>query len=47
VVALFTLGIWVPWVLVAAAACLGLLGLRWLGPRLPTDAIGVRHGVAP
>jgi len=47
VVALFTLGIWVPWVLVAAAACLGILGLRWLGPRLPTDAIGVRHGVAP
>jgi MFS family permease len=35
VVAMFTLGAWVPWVALACTTLLGLLGLRWLAGRLP------------
>jgi len=39
VVALFTVGPWVPWALLAVATTLGMLGLRWLAPRLPAHAV--------
>lgn len=41
VVGLFTVGTWVPWALVAAAACLAMIGLRCLAPRLPAHAVVV------
>ncbi|MDT7724263.1 MAG: hypothetical protein QOI21_839 [Actinomycetota bacterium] len=40
VVGLFSLAVWVPWALVAASACLAVLGLRWVTPRLPPRALG-------
>ena len=39
VVALFTLGPWVPWAVLAVATTFGGLGLRWLAPRLPEHAV--------
>jgi MFS family permease len=39
VVALFTVGPWVPWALLAVTTTLGMLGLRRLAPRLPTHAV--------
>lgn len=39
VVALFTLGAWVPWALLAVTTTIGMLGLRWLAPRLPEHAV--------
>lgn len=38
VVALFTLGAWVPWAVVSAAAVAGLVSLRWVSGRLPAHA---------
>jgi MFS family permease len=37
-VALFSLGDLAPWPVVAVASAVGLLGLRWLAPKLPTQA---------
>jgi MFS family permease len=39
VVALFTVGAWVPWALLAVTTTMGMLGLRWLAPRLPVEAV--------
>ncbi|WP_370945647.1 MFS transporter [Amycolatopsis sp. cg5] len=39
VAGLFSLAVWLPWVLVAACACLAVAGLGWLGPRLPEEAV--------
>ena len=39
VVALLAAGVWVPWAVVAAAAIGGAAGFRWLGARLPADAL--------
>jgi MFS family permease len=40
VVALFTLGVWVPWALVGGTTLVGLVGLRWLATRLPASRVG-------
>lgn len=37
-VALFSIGDLTPWPIVAAASAVGLVGLRWLAPRLPTHS---------
>jgi hypothetical protein len=39
VVALYSLAIWLPWLLVAASAGLAIVVLRWLAGRLPADAV--------
>ncbi|PFG48493.1 hypothetical protein ATK36_3586 [Amycolatopsis sulphurea] len=39
VVSVFHVSIWLPWVLVGVCACLAVLGLGRLGPRLPTGAV--------
>lgn len=39
VVSLFPVSIWLPWALVGVCACLAVLGLGRLGPRLPTGAV--------
>ncbi|WP_158880761.1 MFS transporter [Amycolatopsis anabasis] len=39
VVALFSVAVWAPWLLVAACAGLSAAGLRWLSPRLPEHAV--------
>ena len=39
VVALFTVGAWVPWAVLVVSTTLGMLGLRWLAPRLPAHAV--------
>ncbi|MBB4687428.1 MFS transporter [Amycolatopsis jiangsuensis] len=39
VVSLFSVSVWLPWVLVGVCACLAVLGLGRLGPRLPTGAV--------
>jgi MFS family permease len=39
VVALFAAGVWVPWLVVAAAAVAGACAFRWLGARLPAEAL--------
>jgi len=39
VVALFSVAVWVPWLLVAAAAGLAVLALRWLGNQLPARVL--------
>jgi Na+/melibiose symporter-like transporter len=39
VVALYSLAVWLPWLLVAASAGLAILVLRWLAGRLPADAV--------
>jgi Na+/melibiose symporter-like transporter len=46
VVALFEVGVWTPWLVVAASALLGWFGLAWLTPRLPAHATlaGTRQG---
>ena len=40
VVALFTLGAWAPWVVVALCAGCGAVAFRAFGARLPADAVG-------
>ncbi|WP_116048473.1 MFS transporter [Amycolatopsis palatopharyngis] len=42
VVALFSVAIWLPWVVVAAAAVAASVGLRALAPRLPPHAVDPR-----
>lgn len=42
VVALFAAGVWVPWLVIAAAATAGAGAFRWLGARLPADAVSAR-----
>jgi MFS family permease len=42
VVALFAVGVWVPWAVVAATAVAGAVAFRWLGTRLPAEALGTR-----
>ena len=37
VVALYSLAVWLPWLLVAASAGLAILVLRWLAGHLPAD----------
>jgi MFS family permease len=39
VVALFTVGLWVPWLIVGCCAVLAVVALRWLGRRLPAAAL--------
>lgn len=39
VVALFSVAVWIPWVLVAACACAAVVGLGRVGPRLPVEAV--------
>jgi Na+/melibiose symporter-like transporter len=39
VVALFSVAVWLPWLLVAAAAGLAILALRWLAGQLPAGAL--------
>lgn len=39
VVALFSVAVWLPWLLVAAAAGLAVLALRWLAGQLPARAL--------
>jgi hypothetical protein len=39
VVALFSVAVWLPWLLVGASAGLAVLVLRWLAGRLPADAL--------
>ncbi|WP_020663882.1 MFS transporter [Amycolatopsis benzoatilytica] len=39
VVSLFSVSAWLPWVLVGGCACLAVLGLGRLGPRLPAAAV--------
>src|SRR3984885_13108123 len=39
VVALFSLAVWLPWLLVGAAAGLAVLALRWLAGQLPARAL--------
>ncbi|MFI5607535.1 MFS transporter [Amycolatopsis sp. NPDC051903] len=39
VVSLFSVSSWLPWVLVGGCACLAVVGLGRLGPRLPRDAV--------
>jgi MFS family permease len=41
VVALYSLAVWLPWLLVGASAGLAILVLRWLADHLPADAV---HG---
>jgi len=40
VAGLFALAVWIPWVLVATSACLAGVGLHWVAPRLPPQALG-------
>ncbi len=44
VVALFSVAVWIPWVLVAACACAAVVGLGRVGPRLPTEAVSPGGG---
>lgn len=39
VVALFSVAVWLPWLLVGASAGLAVLVLRWVAGRLPADAL--------
>lgn len=39
VVALFAAAVWLPWLVVAGAAALGVAGLGWVAPRLPAHAV--------
>jgi MFS family permease len=39
VVALFAVAIWVPWSVVFLGACLAVVGLWWITPRLPRQAV--------
>jgi MFS family permease len=45
VVALFSVAVWLPWLLVGAVAGLAVLALRWLAGRLPAGAL--RPGSVP
>jgi MFS family permease len=40
VVALFAVGVWLPWLLVGVAAALAAVGFPWLGRRLPAEVDG-------
>lgn len=42
VVALYSVAVWLPWLLVGASAGLAVLVLRWLAGRLPADALRPR-----
>ncbi|OXM50933.1 MFS transporter [Amycolatopsis alba] len=44
VVALFSVAVWIPWVLVAACACAAVVGLGRVGPRLPAEAVSPTGG---
>ncbi|RSM66557.1 MFS transporter [Amycolatopsis sp. WAC 01376] len=44
VVALFSVAVWIPWVLVAACACTAVVGLGRVGPRLPAEAVSPTGG---
>lgn len=44
VVALFSVAVWIPWVLVAACACAAVVGLGRVGPRLPAEAVSPGGG---
>lgn len=46
VVALFAAGVWVPWLVVAACALAGAGAFRWLGARLPADALSAASSPA-
>ena len=46
VVALFSVAVWLPWLLVGAGAALAAATLRWLAGRLPADALRL-GSVAP
>lgn len=46
VVALFAAGVWVPWLVVAACAVTGAGAFRWLGTRLPADALSAASSPA-
>jgi len=39
VVALFAVGVWLPWAVVGACAAVAAVALRWLGTRLPAEAL--------
>lgn len=47
IVALFTIKVWLPWVLVALAAALASYGMRWITPRLPEHAVYPRPAPVP
>jgi MFS family permease len=38
-VALYSVAVWLPWLLVGSCAALAILALRWLTGRLPVDAV--------
>ena len=44
VVALFSVAVWLPWLLVGTGAVLAAATLRWLASRLPADALGPGSG---
>ena len=43
VVALFSVAIWLPWLLVGTCAALAVLALRWLAGHLPAAALRPEH----
>jgi Na+/melibiose symporter-like transporter len=43
VVALFSVAVWFPWLVLAAAAGAASVGLRYLGAHLPSHALGVEY----
>jgi hypothetical protein len=43
VVALFSVAIWLPWLLVGTCAALAVLALRWLAGHLPAGALRPEH----
>jgi hypothetical protein len=47
VVALFSVAVWLPWLLVGAAAGLAVLALRWLAGQLPARALRPEPSVRP
>jgi hypothetical protein len=47
VVALFSVAVWVPWLLVGTSAALAMLLLRWLSARLPAHALRPATGSLP
>jgi MFS family permease len=47
VVALFSVAVWVPWLLVGTSAALAMLLLRWLSARLPAHALRPATGARP
>ena len=47
VVALFSVAVWLPWLLVGTSAALAMLLLRWLSARLPAHALLPATGALP